>query len=924
MTALTDRLTAWSIRHPTLAIVSSAVVCLLLALPALDLHLDGDARRLLPADEPAVRDFRTLIDRFGASEQTVVVAELPADADATDAAKPVTAEQRARLWAAIDDIGARLQAATWNPPDAPEPAALVSGITGLPDPARLQAVEDLVLVHTWLFLPAETRALVLRALEPRRVARRLELGGRPDTPPQWRQRDPLGVWTEYFLPFWRTLTPSDTPIRRVEGHLASQDGRTAVLIVRPARPAQDGAFTSVFAAELEKMLATVRTDPRHAGIAVDAVGGHLIAAADYATARSSALSTLIQGSLGILLLFALVFRSVRLVAYLGVTLLPASLAALGLARLLLGPELSLLVVAFAVILIGLGVDFTIHLDSACARLLAAGRSRVEAAREAMRELAGPIITGGATSIAAFAVLGLAAFPGLRELGLVAAGGLAIMLIQVLVTAPGFLARHARSGRIGVRVGTGIGAICGARRWPSLLFLCALTALVVWDQLETPAAARFDGRARNLRPAHDPLFDRQAAIAKRLGLGVDQIHLLIHGQDPEAVLAAGVACARRLATLSTPVDMSVQVPLAHNLPSEIPVHSDGVLRAGAVVCDTPRGRLAASAISAGKLIDPHWLDPDRAAEPLPAGTIIQVRPLVRAGEWQILPLADPQRQRVAMAEFAAQVDWDALSTLQAADTNGKWAPFWADLATWRDHSRAAVPLTPNHFLDTPLEPLVRNAWAKNADGIWFALRFPVADFGRAGIHHRDVVDALQLNELPAGITATITGVPVIAEALATGLAADFIRLGGWSLLLIAVILSWQLRGIRSALCALLVLVIGGLGTQALLSLFGIPWNLINVAALPLLFGLGIDAAIYTVMALRRSPGDARGRATAIAAVAPPLLMTTATTVVGFASLLLNPYRGLQSLGAVAIIGMTVFLLVALTLPSLFRQKSSSTL
>ncbi len=920
MTALTDRLAGWSIRHPTLAIVGSAVVCLLLALPALDLHLDGDARRLLPADEPAVRDFRTLIDRFGASEQTVVVAELP---ETTAAGDPVTPEQRARLWATIDDIGARLQSATWNPPEASTPEPLISSLTGLPDSARLAAVEDLALVHTWMFLPAETRALVLRALEPRRVARRLELGGRPDTPPQWRQRDPLGVWSEWFVPFWRSLAPSDTPIRRVEGHLASQDGRTAVLIVHPARSAQDGAFTSAFATELEALLATVRADPQHAGIIVDAAGGHLIAAADYATARSSALSTLIQGSLGILLLFAVVFRSVRLVAYLSVTLLPASLAALGLARLLLGPELSLLVVAFAVVLIGLGVDFTIHLDSACARLLAAGRSRAEAAREAMRELAGPIITGGATSIAAFAVLGLAEFPGLRELGLVAAGGLTIMLIQVLVTAPGFLARHARPGRMGLRVGVGIGAICGARRWPAIVFLCALAGLVMWDQVETPAAARFDGRARNLRPAHDPLFDRQAAIAHRLGLGVDQIHLLIHGQDPEAVFAAGVTFSRRLANLSTPVDITVDVPLAHRLPTEIPIHSDSVLRAGAVVCDTPRGRLSASAIRGGKLIAPHWLEPDRSIEPLPAGSSIQVRPLVRAGEWQVLPLADPQQQREAMADFAAHVDWDGLAAIQAADTSGNWAPFWADVATWREQSRAANPLTPDHFLGTPLEPFIRNAWAKNTDGTWFALRFPVPDFGSAGIHHADVAAALQLENVPAGITATITGVPVIAEALATGLAADFIRLGSWSLLLIAIILAWQLRGIRSAVCALSVLIIGGLGTQALLSLFGIPWNLINVAALPLLFGLGIDAAIYTVMALRRAPGDAQGRATAIAAVAPPLIMTTATTVVGFASLLLNPYRGLQSLGAVAIIGMTLFLLVALTLPALFRRKSSST-
>lgn len=832
---LHDRLTSWSIRHPRRALGFGVGLCLLLALPALDLRLDGDARRLLPDSNPAVRDFRVLVERFGASEQTVVVVELPDD-------HAVDNDARARLGAAIDAAGASLAGLQWQRPGTTTTETMVTGITGLPDPARLQHIEDLLIAQTWLFLNTEQRARFVRALEPRRVERRLELGGRPDTPPHLQDRDPLGLWTDLFLPFWRQLMPSDTPLRRQDGYLVAQDGRTAVLLVRPRHPAQDGAFATAFANAIETMLEDLRAVPAHQGLRLDAVGGHLVAAADYHTARRAALATLAQGSLGILLLFLLVFRHLRLVGYLAITLIPASLAALGIARVLLGPELSLLIVAFAVVLIGLGVDFTIHLSSACARHLASGDDRPNAARAAMRELAGPIVTGAATSIAAFAVLGLSAFPGLRELGLVAACGLSVMLLQVLLTAPGHLARHARPARLAPQAGAYLGRWLGGRRLPGLLVVCAGLAVIAWDISSNPLSERFDGRARNLRPAADPLFERQARLSARLGLGVDQLHILVRGRDAEAVLSVAAQVAPRIAAL---------------VPDRVPP------------------------------------------------------------EWSALTAADPIAQRQTLAMLADTVDWDGLEQLRAADTSGRWEPFWRDVAVWRQRAQTQTPLTPDAWLDTPLNELVRNVWSRDGDDIVLALRFPPPERDGRRLSQSEIVAALDVDSLTSAVQIRLTGVPLLAQALADDLTADFQRLGWWSLALVVLILVVHLRSVRDASVALLVLVLGGLVTQGMLSVLGVRWNLINVAALPLLFGLGIDAAIYSVMALRRQASDAAGRAAAIAAVAPPLVMTTATTVVGFASLLTNPYRGLQSLGAVVITGMLVFLVLALTVPPLLR-------
>lgn len=105
---------------------------------------------------------------------------------------------------------------------------------------------------------------------------------------------------------------------------------------------------------------------------------------------------------------------------------------------------------------------------------------------------------------------------------------------------------------------------------------------------------------------------------------------------------------------------------------------------------------------------------------------------------------------------------------------------------------------------------------------------------------------------------------------------------------------------------------GLGFCLLLAVMGLAgwsWNLMNLTALPLLLGAGVDYAIHVQLALHRHGGDVRrvwrttGRA---------LWLCAGTTVAAFGSLGMSSNAGLASLGRVCAVGVAGVLVSALYL------------
>ncbi|MGD0538913.1 MAG: MMPL family transporter [Verrucomicrobiota bacterium] len=175
------------------------------------------------------------------------------------------------------------------------------------------------------------------------------------------------------------------------------------------------------------------------------------------------------------------------------------------------------------------------------------------------------------------------------------------------------------------------------------------------------------------------------------------------------------------------------------------------------------------------------------------------------------------------------------------------------------------------------------------------------------------------------------VALVALADLSGrMAADGVLLSGWELLgtttlrrvqermwlvllpmvlLVLVSLGLAFRRAVEVLLGLAVLLLSALCLAALMALAGWSWNLLNLMALPLMLGTGVDYGIFMQLALRRHGGDVRAVRRSIGRA---LLLCGGTAVVGFGSLAWSSNAGMASLGRVCAVGIGANMLIAVYL------------
>lgn len=112
--------------------------------------------------------------------------------------------------------------------------------------------------------------------------------------------------------------------------------------------------------------------------------------------------------------------------------------------------------------------------------------------------------------------------------------------------------------------------------------------------------------------------------------------------------------------------------------------------------------------------------------------------------------------------------------------------------------------------------------------------------------------------------------------------------------------------------------GLLLTFGLMGIFGIPLNPANLIILPLILGIGVDHGVHILHDYHAKPNEVYGVSPS---VVNSVILTSATTMVGFGSMMIAAHRGLYSLGAVLTIGVGMCLFVSLVpVPALLAVVS----
>ena len=109
-----------------------------------------------------------------------------------------------------------------------------------------------------------------------------------------------------------------------------------------------------------------------------------------------------------------------------------------------------------------------------------------------------------------------------------------------------------------------------------------------------------------------------------------------------------------------------------------------------------------------------------------------------------------------------------------------------------------------------------------------------------------------------------------------------------------------------LLGLAVLMLSGLVLLATMALAGWSWNLLNLMALPLMLGTGVDYSIFIQLALRRHGGNL---AMVRRSIGRALLLCGGTAMTGFGSLSWSSSPGMASLGRVCAVGIGANMLIS---------------
>ncbi|MBN1240603.1 MAG: MMPL family transporter [Gammaproteobacteria bacterium] len=578
---------------------------------------------------------------------------------------------------------------------------------------------------------------------------------------------------------------------------------------------------------------------------------------------------------GIVLYAAL--RSFRLLAISLVTLLVGLMGTAAFAAGAVG-HLNLLSVAFAVLYIGLGVDFILHVCLRFKELLADGATVDDAVTDTIAGVGTSLVICAATTAAGFFAFIPTEFQGVSELGLISGTGMFLSLAVSVTLLPALLATFTRNRKSLLRP-PWIGTRSLARLTAQPKAVLSVTAVVVVAAAALLPQLEFDNNPINLR---DPETESVRALAALAAGSEAPLFDLVAVAPDRATALEWARALRPLPTVRSVTTVEDLVPSEQD--EKLFVLEDIAL-----------------------LMGPGFSDVERAA------------PDAEALEGALTGLLDALRRQNPSSEAAAALEaslervLDELAGANETRRRGVLDALDADIvgALPRELERLELALQAEPFGLDALPDALAERWM-GENGRELIEITPAEDVSDNAASER-FVDSVR------DVIPTATGLPVVYQEASSTVVRSFRLALTYALIMVTILLFVFLRRGADVLLVIVPILLAAGVTAGAAVAFGVPFNFANIIALPLLVGIGVDNGIHIVHRMRTAPpshGTPYGTSTSAA-----MLASTLTTIASFGNLGFAAHRGMASMGQLLTIGMVVTLAATLILlPVMLRVWS----
>jgi hopanoid biosynthesis associated RND transporter like protein HpnN len=665
-------------------------------------------------------------------------------------------------------------------------------------------------------------------------------------------------------------------------------GKQQVITMRPVK--NEGSFLAsekpIKAARAA--LAEILKRPEFKGVTAGLTGVPVLEYEEMATSqRDIGIATVLSLSLTvILLLFA--FRGLLNVISAMVSLIVGICLSFGFATAAVG-HLNILSMVFAIMLIGLGIEYGIQVVLRYQEEVRGGSPGLAAIETSLTANMRSIVMAAATVALAFATFAFTDFKGIAELGIIAAGGVVICVIATFTVLPAMLIlmerfRKPQSGNISpghapaeLIEKTFFRALFGNPRT-----VVAATLLLSLACLYPTLTMRFDYNLLNLQ-------------AKGLQ-SVEYAYKLMRSKENSGYFA--VVIARN-------TDEAKQLTeRLEKLPSV-----DHVVSLPALVPDHQQAKLAELAAIKQVMAE---------VRPVPYEENLRVMELPRVfeafrdrvGKLKTALEARKAAEAKPVGAFLATLDGFFATLEKEKDKNalGMLREFqggmFAELPTKLAMMKESLEASPVVESDVPAE--LRERFVGKSGVLLLQVAPKKEVFERAPL--REFVTQVR------SIAPHATGEPVMVYESLTILRDAYLKAFAYAFVGIAVILLVNFKSVRFAVIGALPLAAGLLMMVGGMRLVGISFNSANVIVLPLILGVGIDSAIYIINRYRQgneTPGQVATRSAGIG-----VFLNALTILFSFGALMVAHHQGVFSIGAVMSLGMVASVAVFLAfLPAL---------
>lgn len=668
---------------------------------------------------------------------------------------------------------------------------------------------------------------------------------------------------------WASLFTGNEETLKEQGYLISGKNNLMFILVTPNE--DETSFTGYkdsIAIARKQVDETLKQFP---GIKVGITGEDVIASDEMTLTQVDVKKATLIALAGVSLLFILAFRGIAKPLMAVFCLIVALCWSMGFTTLTVG-HLNILSVVFTTILIGLGIDFGIHILERFKEERMAGGDISSSLQKTVEGTGRGNFAGAITTALAFGAMTLTDFIGVAELGWIAAWGILFCMLAMLLLLPALLAVEEKFRKTDYN---GTTQAIQNKKWVEglfrhyyvIIFVCLLLVGLSILSLKNLA---FDYNLLNLQAKNTEAVAYEIKIMENANRSTWSAAMLADTiEEAQQKLKAVEA-------LST-------VGEVESILSLVPAHQAENLE------------FLTENSSALKDLKVEEEDPPFSTESI-AGSLKKIRFKLRGKEEDTGPVQEAGVEVQRVTEALANTDLSAAGKRLAVFSKQLFADYRGKLSDLRKNASPS----PVEINELPNE--MRKRFISNKGRFLISI-FPSVDFW--DISEREKF----LSELRA-VDPDVVGNAVHMFESSRLMKEGYVNGGIYAMAAIIIFVFVTFKKFKTTLFIFLPVIVGSLWTIGIMDLMGVRFNLANLVILPLILGIGVVNGIHIIHRYREEtdksvPVLAKSTGQAV-------ILSSLTTMIGFGSMMVADHQGIFSLGLVLTIGVGSCLVASITI------------